>query len=83
MYLVLCAGAAVPGQNAMCYELPFAAACCAGAKSFGGLDRKMCSALMYAAARCACAVTFGGLAIIMCPAQIDAAVHCASAAASC
>ena len=78
MYRVVCAGTAVPGQKAMCNELPFAAACCAGAESFGGLaDRKMCRALMYAAARCAFAVTSGGLAIIMCRALIDAPVCCA------
>ena len=40
MYLVVCAGAAVLGQNAVRYESPFAAACCAGAESSGGLAQK-------------------------------------------
>ena len=85
IYLVVCAGAALPGQNAMCSESPFAAACYAGAESSGGVDRKTCRVLLYAAVCCACAVTSGGLAILMCRALIYAAGCCASlsAPASC
>ena len=82
MFLVVCAGGAVSGQNAMCYESPFAAVCCACTASSGRLDRMMCPSLMYAAVRCASAVTSGWLAMIMCRALIDAAVCCASAATS-
>ena len=55
MYLVVCAGAAVSGQNAMCYETPFAAACCACAESSGGLAIMMCHAQEDAAVCCASA----------------------------
>ena len=82
IYLVVCAGVAVPGQNAMCSESPLAAACCAGAESSGGVDRKMCRVLLYAAVCCACAVTSGGLAILMCRALIYAAGCCASLSAA-
>ena len=64
MYLVLCAGAAVPGQNVLCCVSQFAAVCCTSAVTSGGLAIMMCRALIVAAVCCACPAMTGGLAIM-------------------
>ena len=79
MYLVVCAGAAVPGQNVMCCESQVAAVCCTFVVTSGGLATMMCRAPIDAAVCCACPAMTDELAIMMCSAPIDAAVCCVAA----